>query len=98
MTPYCRRVCYWAKSSLFKNPMFGAMVTSSRSIPIYHNPNSSSLLIPSNGNSSQAACFATLRCSCSWRGHWYIPRGNVVHGTWNHASEGRCCVGCGRVH
>ncbi|KAG2131496.1 hypothetical protein BD769DRAFT_1639318 [Suillus cothurnatus] len=55
MTPYHRRVCYWAKSSLFKNSMSGAMLTSSGSIPVYHNPNSPSLLFLSNGNSSQAA-------------------------------------------
>jgi hypothetical protein len=30
--------------------MSGAMLTSPGSIPVYHNPNNSSLLFPSNGN------------------------------------------------
>ncbi|KAG2125658.1 hypothetical protein DEU56DRAFT_824288 [Suillus clintonianus] len=52
--PYRRRVCYWAKSSLFKNPISGAMLTSSGSIPVHRNPNSSS---SSNSNGSQADLF-----------------------------------------
>ncbi|KAG0702658.1 acyltransferase [Suillus ampliporus] len=58
--PYRRRVCYWAKSSLFKNPISGAMLTSSGSIPVYRNPNSSSsssLPPNNNGSASQADLF-----------------------------------------
>ncbi|KAG1813693.1 uncharacterized protein BJ212DRAFT_1447854 [Suillus subaureus] len=54
---YRRRVCYWAKSSLFKNPISGALLTSSGSIPVYRNPNSSSSPFPSNSNSLQANLF-----------------------------------------
>ncbi|KAG2030212.1 hypothetical protein BDR03DRAFT_878894 [Suillus americanus] len=54
---YRRRVCYWAKSSLFKNPISGALLTSSGSIPVYRNPNSSSSPLHSNSNSLQADLF-----------------------------------------
>ncbi|KAG1724488.1 acyltransferase [Suillus lakei] len=54
---YRRRVCYWAKSSLFKNPISAALLTSSGSIPVYRNPNSSSSSFLSNSNSSQADLF-----------------------------------------
>ncbi|KAF9223122.1 hypothetical protein BS17DRAFT_802635 [Gyrodon lividus] len=44
--PYRRRICYWAKSTLFKNPIIGAMLTSSGSIPVYRSPNN----LGSSGN------------------------------------------------
>ncbi|KIJ16214.1 hypothetical protein PAXINDRAFT_113982 [Paxillus involutus ATCC 200175] len=44
--PYRRRICYWAKSTLFKNPIAGALLTSSGSIPVYRNPNN----LGSSGN------------------------------------------------
>ncbi|KIK98623.1 hypothetical protein PAXRUDRAFT_133855 [Paxillus rubicundulus Ve08.2h10] len=44
--PYRRRICYWAKSTLFKNPIAGAVLTSSGSIPVYRNPNN----LGSSGN------------------------------------------------
>ncbi|KAH7915532.1 hypothetical protein BJ138DRAFT_1054610 [Hygrophoropsis aurantiaca] len=58
--PHRRRLCYWAKSSLFKNPVSGGLLTSAGSIPVHRNPNSST-----NGNGtpnsapgySQAALF-----------------------------------------
>ncbi|KAG1726619.1 uncharacterized protein EDB91DRAFT_57778 [Suillus paluster] len=53
--PYRRRVCYWAKSSLFKNPVSGVLLTSSGSIPVYRNPNSFSSSNPLNSSSSSAS-------------------------------------------
>ncbi|KAI0717400.1 acyltransferase [Cerioporus squamosus] len=37
--PHCRPVCFWAKSTLFKNPVVGAILSSSGSIPVARNPN-----------------------------------------------------------
>ena len=38
--PHRRPVCFWAKSTLFKNPVIGAILRSSGSIPVARNPNS----------------------------------------------------------
>ncbi|RPD65473.1 glycerol-3-phosphate-1-acyltransferase [Lentinus tigrinus ALCF2SS1-7] len=38
--PHRRPVCFWAKSTLFKNPVVGAILSSSGSIPVARNPNS----------------------------------------------------------
>ncbi|KAH9849378.1 glycerol-3-phosphate-1-acyltransferase [Lenzites betulinus] len=38
--PYGRPVCFWAKSTMFKNPLTGAILLSSGSIPVARNPNS----------------------------------------------------------
>nr|VWO94891.1 1-acyl-sn-glycerol-3-phosphate acyltransferase (EC [Ganoderma boninense] len=38
--PHGRPVCFWAKSTLFKNPLVGAVLRSSGSIPVARNPNS----------------------------------------------------------
>ena len=37
--PHRRPVCFWAKSTLFKNPLVGAVLFSSGSIPVARNPN-----------------------------------------------------------
>ncbi|KAM5537073.1 hypothetical protein V8D89_009219 [Ganoderma adspersum] len=37
--PHHRPVCFWAKSTLFKNPLVGAILLSSGSIPVARNPN-----------------------------------------------------------
>ena len=37
--PHRRPVCFWAKSTLFKNPVVGAILRSSGSIPVARNPN-----------------------------------------------------------
>ncbi|KZT25959.1 acyltransferase [Neolentinus lepideus HHB14362 ss-1] len=42
--PHRRPLCFWAKSTMFKNPISRAILTSSGSIPVYRNPNSSSAL------------------------------------------------------
>ncbi|KAH7926579.1 hypothetical protein BV22DRAFT_1032714 [Leucogyrophana mollusca] len=56
--PYRRRVCYWAKSTLFKNPVAGSMLTSAGSIPVHRNPNSSANGASNSASgSSQAALF-----------------------------------------
>ncbi|KAI0826632.1 glycerol-3-phosphate-1-acyltransferase [Trametes gibbosa] len=38
--PHGRPVCFWAKSSMFKNPLARAILLSSGSIPVARNPNS----------------------------------------------------------
>ncbi|KAI1798228.1 acyltransferase [Ganoderma leucocontextum] len=38
-TPHGRPVCFWAKSTLFRNPLVGAILLSSGSIPVARNPN-----------------------------------------------------------
>ncbi|KAI0635152.1 glycerol-3-phosphate-1-acyltransferase [Trametes polyzona] len=38
--PYGRPVCFWAKSSMFKNPLARVILLSSGSIPVARNPNS----------------------------------------------------------
>ncbi|SJL09105.1 uncharacterized protein ARMOST_12481 [Armillaria ostoyae] len=37
--PYRRHVCFWAKSTLFSNPVFGSILASSGAIPVTRNPN-----------------------------------------------------------
>ncbi|CCL99506.1 uncharacterized protein FIBRA_01524 [Fibroporia radiculosa] len=37
--PHRRPLCFWAKSSLFKNPLARAILLSSGSIPVHRNPN-----------------------------------------------------------
>ena len=46
--PHRRPLSFWAKSSLFKNPLARAILISSGSIPVQRNPNSASV----NGHSS----------------------------------------------
>ncbi|KAI0764978.1 glycerol-3-phosphate-1-acyltransferase [Fomes fomentarius] len=41
--PHRRPVCFWAKSTLFKNPLVRAILLSSGSIPVARNPNSTPL-------------------------------------------------------
>ena len=38
--PHRRCVCFWAKASMFKNPITGWILTSSGAIPVRRNPNS----------------------------------------------------------
>ncbi|KAI0360695.1 glycerol-3-phosphate-1-acyltransferase [Trametes cingulata] len=38
-TPHGRPVCFWAKSTMFKNPLVRAILLSSGSIPVARNPN-----------------------------------------------------------
>ncbi|EPQ51328.1 glycerol-3-phosphate 1-acyltransferase [Gloeophyllum trabeum ATCC 11539] len=40
--PYRRHLCFWAKSTMFKNPLSRVILTSSGAIPVYRNPNSNS--------------------------------------------------------
>ncbi|KAK0443087.1 glycerol-3-phosphate O-acyltransferase [Desarmillaria tabescens] len=37
--PYRRHLCFWAKSTLFSNPIFGSILASSGAIPVTRNPN-----------------------------------------------------------
>ncbi|KAG7440745.1 uncharacterized protein BT62DRAFT_1012338 [Guyanagaster necrorhizus] len=37
--PYRRHVCFWAKSTIFSNPVFGSILASSGAIPVTRNPN-----------------------------------------------------------
>ncbi|KAF9527174.1 hypothetical protein CPB83DRAFT_856494 [Crepidotus variabilis] len=39
--PYGRHVSFWAKASMFKNPILGAILSSSGAIPVKRNPNAS---------------------------------------------------------
>lgn len=47
--PHRRPVCFWAKSSMFANPVAKAIMTSSGSIPVRRNPNGGSTY-DGNGN------------------------------------------------
>ncbi|EIW55730.1 glycerol-3-phosphate-1-acyltransferase [Trametes versicolor FP-101664 SS1] len=49
--PHGRPVCFWAKSSMFKNPLARAILLSSGSIPVARNPNSA----PAAADSEQPA-------------------------------------------
>lgn len=40
--PHGRRVCFWAKSSLFHNSLAAAILSSSGAIPVFKNPNKNS--------------------------------------------------------
>ncbi|KAI0339278.1 hypothetical protein BDW22DRAFT_1361799 [Trametopsis cervina] len=48
--PHRRPVCFWAKSSMFKNPIMGWVMSSSGAIPVRRNPNS---VASETGNSGQ---------------------------------------------
>lgn len=51
--PHRRPLSFWAKSSLFKNPLARAILVSSGSIPVHRNPNSASSANADNaGNES----------------------------------------------
>lgn len=71
--PYRRHLSFWAKSTMFANPVAGAVLTSTGAIPVRRNPNSSSTATlqsssgpstsklpsppPTNDSSSRAALF-----------------------------------------
>ena len=51
--PHGRPVCFWAKSTMFKNPLVRAVLLSSGSIPVARNPNATPPSEPpSNGASA----------------------------------------------
>ncbi|KAF8132536.1 acyltransferase, partial [Boletus edulis] len=50
--PHRRRICCWAKSTLFNNPFSGALLRSSGSIPVRRNPNS----MGSHGGPGSLSC------------------------------------------
>lgn len=56
--PRRRAVCFWAKSTMFTNPIAKAIMTSSGSIPVRRNPNSnSSAATKEGGSDGQFALF-----------------------------------------
>ncbi|KAI0087155.1 hypothetical protein BDY19DRAFT_304741 [Irpex rosettiformis] len=52
--PHRRCVCFWAKASMFKNPISGWILTSSGAIPVRRNPNSVAAS-GTNGNSNDSS-------------------------------------------
>jgi glycerol-3-phosphate O-acyltransferase / dihydroxyacetone phosphate acyltransferase len=61
--PHRRHLCFWAKSSMFANPISRAILSSSGAIPVKRNPNTNGDSSPttisngSNGTSSQSTLF-----------------------------------------
>ncbi|RDX54483.1 acyltransferase [Lentinus brumalis] len=53
--PHRRPVCFWAKSTLFKNPVVGAILRSSGSIPVTRNPNNTPVPTEQPGGAGPAA-------------------------------------------
>ncbi|EIN05733.1 hypothetical protein PUNSTDRAFT_106716 [Punctularia strigosozonata HHB-11173 SS5] len=49
--PFRRHVSFWAKSSMFRNPLAGQILYSSGAIPVYRNPNSSPIQATSASSS-----------------------------------------------
>lgn len=52
--PHRRPVCFWAKSTLFKNPLVRGVLLSSGSIPVARNPNSTPLPAEQAGGATGA--------------------------------------------
>ncbi|KAK7049857.1 hypothetical protein VNI00_005287 [Paramarasmius palmivorus] len=54
--PHRRHVSFWAKSSMFKNPIVGGVLSSSGTIPVNRNPNRGADAVASS-NQSQSSLF-----------------------------------------
>ncbi|KAH7890472.1 hypothetical protein F5I97DRAFT_1835619 [Phlebopus sp. FC_14] len=68
--PYRRQVHYWAKFTLFKNPVSGALLTSAGSIPVNRNRNNGGTRNTSSSSATQAALFRHASAA--------LARGEVV--------------------
>lgn len=53
--PHARHLSFWAKSSLFANPLLSGILSSSGAIPVHRNPNA--IPGPSSAQSSQESLF-----------------------------------------
>ncbi|TFK50350.1 hypothetical protein OE88DRAFT_1808699 [Heliocybe sulcata] len=75
--PHRRPLCFWAKSTMFKNPLSRAILTSSGTIPVHRNPDSASALpttAPSHNNNDNKPSAKSLFASTSET----LSRGEVV--------------------